>query len=140
MQAWYPAFKCIESSDDSPENASKTCLPDSGMDKQAILECAKGDEGELLHMAAAQMTIDLDPPHKWTPWLVLDGKPLEDKTEKLLEEICKKIPAEPRKQIPQCNPKFKAVKGTNSLAARRYPAIQKCYPTDPLSQLVLGVH
>jgi hypothetical protein len=33
-QAWYPAFKCIEQSDDSPENASKTCLPDSGMDKQ----------------------------------------------------------------------------------------------------------
>jgi DnaJ-class molecular chaperone len=45
-----------------------------------------------------------------------------------------------KKAAPQCSPKFKAVQGANSLAARRYPPIQKCYPTDPLSELVLGVH
>ena len=134
------AFKCIEASDDSPENASKTCLPDSGMDLAAIMDCAKGDEGDLLHMAAAQMTIDLDPPHKWTPWVLLDGKPLEEKTQEILAEICKKLPKSAQALIPQCSPKFKAVQGANSLAARRYPPIQKCYPTDPLSELVLGVH
>jgi interferon gamma-inducible protein 30 len=138
-KAWYPAFKCIEASDDSPENASKTCLPDSGMDKQAIIDCAKSNEGDLLHMAAAQMTIDLDPPHKWTPWVVMDGKPLEDKTEDILKEVCGKIPASAKKAIAQCNPVFKAKKGASSLAARR-PRIQKCYPDDPLSELVLGIH
>ena len=137
-QAWYPAFKCIEASDDSPENASKTCLPDSGMDKAAILECAKGSEGDLLHMAAAQMTIDLDPPHKWTPWLVMNGKPMEDKTEKILSEVCKKLPADAQIGIPQCSPKYKAIKGASSLMS--HPKIQKCYPTDPLSELVLGEH
>lgn len=138
-KAWYPAFKCIEASYDSPENASKTCLPDSGMDRQAILDCAKGNEGDLLHMAAAQMTIDLDPPHKWTPWVLLDGKPLEDKTEQLLAEICKKIPKDAQLAIPQCSPKFKAMAGGSALAGRR-DTIQKCYPTDPLSQLILGQH
>jgi len=122
-------------------NASKTCLPDSGMDKEAILDCAKGNEGDLLHMAAAQMTIDLDPPHKWTPWVVMDGKPLEDKTQQILAEICKKIPADARAAIPQCAPKFKSVKGGSSLVgAPRYPRIQKCYPTDPLSELMLGAN
>jgi len=135
-KAWYPAFKCIEASDDSPENASKTCLPDSGMDKQAIFDCAKGNEGDLLHMAAAQMTIDLDPPHEWTPWVVMDGKPLKEKTEDIVSEVCKKIPAAANKLISQCNPKFKAKKGGSSLAARH--RIQKCYPDDPLSELILG--
>jgi interferon, gamma-inducible protein 30 len=139
-KAWYPAFKCIEDSDDSPENASKTCLPDSGMDLAGIMDCANGAEGDLLHMAAAQMTIDLDPPHKWTPWVVMDGTPLEDKTQQILAEICKKLPLSAKEGIPQCNPKFKAVQGVNSLAARHYPPIQKCYPTDPLSELVLGMH
>ena len=109
------------------------------MDRQAILDCAKGNEGDLLHMAAAQMTIDLDPPHKWTPWVLLDGKPLEDKTEQLLAEICKKIPKDAQLAIPQCSPKFKAMAGGSALAGRR-DTIQKCYPTDPLSQLILGQH
>jgi hypothetical protein len=70
----------------------------------------------------------------------MDGTPLEDKTQQILAEICKKLPLSAREGIPQCNPKFKAVQGVNSLAARHYAPIQKCYPTDPLSELVLGMH
>ena len=37
----------------------------------------------------------------------MDGVPMEEKTEEILQEVCKKIPEASRKVIPQCNPKFK---------------------------------
>lgn len=101
-QSWYPAFKCIEKSYDSPENASKVCLPKHGVDLADVMGCAKGDEGELLHLKAAKRTLGLVPPHKWTPWIVLDGKPLGEKINSLLRVICEKLPK--TRSHPEKNP------------------------------------
>jgi len=135
-QAWFPAFKCIEKSDETPLNASRTCLADSGMDVNAIIQCATGNEGDLLHMQAAKQTIDLDPPHTFTPWIVLDGAPVKDKVMDLLSLVCEKLAPETKSKIPQCNPKFKATAGSTSLSSRPRRKIKFCYPNDPLSRLL----
>ena len=46
------------------------------MDPEALAECAGSEEGRGLLRANAQMTAALDPPAKFLPWIVVDGKPL----------------------------------------------------------------
>ena len=48
-----------------------------------VLECAKGTEGPLLHLEAADKT---PKDHKWVPWVVVDGK-VRDK-QPVLTMIC----------------------------------------------------
>uniref|UniRef100_A0A7S1EJB3 Thioredoxin-like fold domain-containing protein n=3 Tax=Hemiselmis andersenii TaxID=464988 RepID=A0A7S1EJB3_HEMAN len=135
-QDWFPVFKCIEKSHDSPLNASKKCLPTYGYDTENILGCARGDKGELLHLAAAKKTLSLQPPHKWTPWLVMDGKPLGDKAGSILGMICKKLPEHIHETVQACNPKYEE-QNKETLAAfdskRGY-----CYPDKALTQLMTG--
>mmetsp|Transcript_38474 Transcript_38474/g.60041 ORF Transcript_38474/g.60041 Transcript_38474/m.60041 type:complete len:471 (+) Transcript_38474:274-1686(+) len=124
-QKWWPAFKCIEKSDDSPENASKTCLPDNNIDLQSVLDCAKGDEGELLHMKAADETINLKPKHKFTPWVVVNGKAIAEKVMDLGSELCKMLPEATTKGIGACHPKFKATEAQTLSSWRKLDA---CFP------------
>jgi len=133
-QQWFPAFKCIEKSYDSPENASKVCLPKFDMDLASIMECARGDEGELLHLKAAKQTLNLNPPHKWTPWVVLNGEPLGEKTNGILRTICEKLPKDKTDKIQACNPKYADMHQKEILAATEH----RCYPDPALDRLMFG--
>jgi len=75
---WFPFVNCIESSSQAPGTAAPGCAKKLGWTDYdtSITTCVKGKEGNDLMHAIALATEGLKPPHQWTPWVVLNGKPL----------------------------------------------------------------
>lgn len=79
---WWPMVVCMEKSND-PVSAASDCATSGGIDWSVITTCAGADpangsptDGNLLMHAIATATENLVPAHQWTPWVVLNGKPL----------------------------------------------------------------
>jgi len=75
---WFPFVNCIEASSQAPASAAPGCASKAGWTDYAgnITSCVKGPEGNALMHQIALATEGLKPPHQWTPWVVLNGKPL----------------------------------------------------------------
>jgi len=81
---WWPYFLCMEKSGTAgdPTTASN-CATNNGLDFNVIKTCAGSnpavgsstDGNPLMHQTALA-TINLIPPHQWTPWVVVSGTPL----------------------------------------------------------------
>jgi interferon gamma-inducible protein 30 len=71
---------CLEDNAyDGWDSALTTCIDDQ--DKiDAIRNCQNSDEGNILQHQMAARTDALNPPHKYVPWVVIDGKHNDDIT------------------------------------------------------------
>eukprot|EP00697_Spironema_sp_BW2_P015367 gnl/Spiro4/6184_TR3177_c0_g1_i1.p1 gnl/Spiro4/6184_TR3177_c0_g1~~gnl/Spiro4/6184_TR3177_c0_g1_i1.p1 ORF type:complete len:237 (+),score=42.79 gnl/Spiro4/6184_TR3177_c0_g1_i1:34-711(+) len=74
---WFPVMDCMEASGDPFTNA-KSCVTQSGVNWTAVNQCYNGQQGKTLQDQAAAVTNNLQPPHQWTPWIVVAGAPLSD--------------------------------------------------------------
>jgi len=75
---YFPFIECMESSR-SPVNAGQSCANKEGWsDWSSIKSCSTSDMGNKLMHIIAVATDSLVPRHKWTPWVVMNGKPLTD--------------------------------------------------------------
>jgi len=124
-RTWFPPFKCMEESGKPPLNVTHKCLSAAGMNVEEVLSCARSEEGELLHLKAGKETTTLDPPHQFTPWVLIDGKPVGEKVMSLVSELCKKLPADLSSSIQACHPEFK--EPSPSQLSSHHP--QWCYPS-----------
>lgn len=71
-----------------PQNAGPTCAPKTSVSWTTINTCMNAWEGEELELKAATATENLNPPHQWVPWTVLDGAYCDSCTSNLLNLVC----------------------------------------------------
>ena len=74
---------CEESSLDFSDEGVTKCAKKVGIIADEILTCAKGTEGPLLHLDAADNT----PEHLGVPWVIVDGR-LMGESERLIDLVC----------------------------------------------------
>lgn len=86
---WLPFVECLEG---APHEQSEAwvdkCAGQTGLDAQALHGCAEGEQGaELEHEAEAE-TASLTPPHRYVPWVVVNGIPLGQDNAQLWRYVC----------------------------------------------------
>ncbi|KAL8496625.1 hypothetical protein ACS0TY_020353 [Phlomoides rotata] len=67
----------------------ETCFEKLGLDATPVTDCYNSDRGTQLELRYAAETNALQPPHKYVPWVVVDGQPLYDDYEDFASYICK---------------------------------------------------
>lgn len=84
---YFPIFYCMESAD-NPITAAEMCVTKAGLKWSDVNTCANGKEGNTLMHNSAMMTDKLNPPHKYVPWVVVNG----EHTESLQQEAQDNLP------------------------------------------------
>lgn len=94
--SWWPFVGCMEASR-APADSAKDCASKTNVDWDVIVKCAgtdstvgSADDGNVLMHEIAQKTINLVPPHQYTPWTTLNGKPQTTAQGKktLIQNVC----------------------------------------------------
>ena len=69
------AFQFISGAKESfsVTKATQYCSTIGKIDYEAIYKCAVGEKGNLLLAEAGKLTMELNPPHKYVPWIVING-------------------------------------------------------------------
>lgn len=83
---WWPFFLCMEKSGKAADiTTASNCASSGGLDWNVIKTCAGSnpavgspDDGNPLMHKTALDTNGLQPPHQWTPWVVVNGQPLNE--------------------------------------------------------------
>lgn len=84
VPVWWNFFYCMEKSGKAADTTvASGCAKNNGLDWTVITTCsgsdpARGsaDDGNPLMHQLALDTNNLQPPHQWTPWVVVNGSPL----------------------------------------------------------------
>ncbi|KAG0496026.1 hypothetical protein HPP92_000635 [Vanilla planifolia] len=66
----------------------ESCFRETGLKSEAVSNCYESGYGEKLELQYAAQTDALIPPHKYVPWVVVNGQPLYDDYENLEIYIC----------------------------------------------------
>ncbi|XP_053228611.1 gamma-interferon-inducible lysosomal thiol reductase isoform X1 [Podarcis raffonei] len=93
--SYFPLIFCMESSANVTQNL-ETCMrlyPTSEIPLANVTSCVSGDLGNKLMHQNAQLTDALRPPHKYVPWIAVNGNHTEElqgeAQSNLLGVICK---------------------------------------------------
>lgn len=72
---FWPFVACVEDSS-SPADSGSKCANSVGWKYDEIEACTTSKLGNSLQHQVAVATDSLVPKHQWTPWVVMNGKPL----------------------------------------------------------------
>lgn len=67
----------------------ESCFQETGLNSESVLDCYKNGYGKKLELEYAGQTDSLQPPHKYVPWVVVDGQPIYEDYEDVDAYICK---------------------------------------------------
>lgn len=91
VESYLPVINCIEASE-SPMTDAEKCVTKGGLSWAKVEGCANGTESNKLLHDAAVRTGRLDPPHKYVPWIVVNGAHSDEMQnaaqENLLKFVC----------------------------------------------------
>lgn len=73
----------------------ESCFEKLGLDPKPVTECYKSERGHKLELKYGRQTDALQPPHKYVPWVVVDGQPLYEDYENFEAYICKAYKGRP---------------------------------------------
>ncbi|KAJ4840507.1 hypothetical protein Tsubulata_000443 [Turnera subulata] len=90
LEDHFPFIYCVEKSV-YERNFTQwgTCFEKLGLDSEPVTKCYASGFGKDLELQYASETDALQPPHKYVPWVVVDGQPLYEDYENFLSYICK---------------------------------------------------
>lgn len=67
----------------------ESCFQKTGLNSDVITNCYESGNGEKLVLQYAEQTNSLQPPHRYVPWVVVNGQPLYEDYEDVEAYICK---------------------------------------------------
>jgi len=92
---WFPYILCLEKG--NPPNDGQKCATQLSYDWSKINACIndKTVSYNVMH-AIAVATKNLSPAHQYVPWVVLNGKPLYQSYNNILQKICAAYTGSPK--------------------------------------------
>ncbi|XP_044981857.1 gamma-interferon-responsive lysosomal thiol protein-like isoform X1 [Hordeum vulgare subsp. vulgare] len=75
----------------------QSCFQKQGLDPKPVMECYNSEHGHKLSLKYGKQTDALVPPHKYVPWVVVDGEPLYEDYENFEAYVCKAYKGHPPK-------------------------------------------
>jgi interferon gamma-inducible protein 30 len=100
---WWPYVFCMEKSG-APASYAQSCATSAGLDWSVLSTCAgsnpaagSNSDGNPLMYQIGQDTTNLQPPHQYTPWIVMNGTPLTSlqQSRSLIQVVCKEYTGTP---------------------------------------------
>uniref|UniRef100_A0A0E0KCH5 Uncharacterized protein n=1 Tax=Oryza punctata TaxID=4537 RepID=A0A0E0KCH5_ORYPU len=82
---------------DGKQREWESCFGKLNLDPKPVTDCYKGERGHQLSLKYGRQTDALQPPHKYVPWVVVDGQPLYEDYENFEAYICKAYKGHPPK-------------------------------------------
>ncbi|CAM8967599.1 unnamed protein product [Rhodiola kirilowii] len=90
LKEHFPFIYCVETLVYQHQYTEWTqCFDKLGVDPKPIMECYNNGRGTELELQYAAETGSLQPPHKYVPWVTVNGEPLYDDYENFVAYICK---------------------------------------------------
>ncbi|KAJ3699540.1 hypothetical protein LUZ61_003245 [Rhynchospora tenuis] len=77
----------------------ESCFATTGLDSKPVSECYENGHGHKLELEYAAKTNALEPPHRYVPWVVVDGEPLYEDYENFEAYICKAYKGNNRPEV-----------------------------------------
>jgi hypothetical protein len=87
VNTYWPFINCFEGKQKARMTSAKACATKASMDYSILETCLKGSDGEAIDAMNAQMTAKFGSSRLGTPWVVVNGKALEDPST-LLQTVC----------------------------------------------------
>ncbi|CAL1368793.1 unnamed protein product [Linum trigynum] len=85
----FPFIYCVEEKvHEGKYREWESCFGELALDPKPIQDCYSSGYGEKLELKYAAETNELEPPHQYVPWVVVDGKPLYEEYENVISYIC----------------------------------------------------
>ncbi|XP_021289031.1 gamma-interferon-inducible lysosomal thiol reductase [Herrania umbratica] len=82
---------------ENKQNEWVNCFDMTGLGRVPV-DCYKSGYGNVLEKQYAAETAQLNPPHKFVPWVLVNGQPLEEDFKNFVRYVCK---AYQGKQVPE---------------------------------------
>ncbi|GFN89449.1 gamma-interferon-inducible lysosomal thiol reductase [Plakobranchus ocellatus] len=73
VNKYFPFINCMEASELKPADAAEKCASKFPVPLENIMNCSKSDYGNELEHKMALKTNALQPPHRYVPWVTING-------------------------------------------------------------------
>ncbi|KAL0723792.1 hypothetical protein Bca4012_038391 [Brassica carinata] len=114
----FPFIYCVESLViEHKYKKWETCYEKLNLNSKPVADCLNSGHGKELQLQYAAETSALEPPHKYVPWVVVDGQPLYEDYENFISYICK---AYKGNKVPGACAKYSSIR---SVKVNRFPLV-----------------